>query len=154
MLEHDGIGWRNHVDTADEVDSDRLQPTDLSGQSGMGIEKGAFDGCCQLRPDGYFGEVDFSHDHYIIGTDEQLARQKECVAGGITRIDCNGSLGDLNAVPSDGCGRVCGIGRARSRVGASLSDQRRAGRGHQGKKDERGRPEKLHSVRKGNDEMA
>ena len=76
MFEHGGIGWRNHVDIAYEVDSERLQPTDLSGQSGMGIEERAFDGCCQLCADGHFVEVGFSHHHHIIGAEEQLARQK------------------------------------------------------------------------------
>lgn len=74
MFEHDGVGWRDHVDIAYEVDSDRLQTTDLSGQSGIGIEKGASDGCGKLRPDSYFVEVGLSHHHHFIGTDEQLTR--------------------------------------------------------------------------------
>jgi hypothetical protein len=158
------VDGRNHVmgdqlrvdrcvdlDFPDHVNTSRLEPAQLGGETRFGEQKRAVDRSCELGRRCDLVDVSLRYDNDIIGTDECLPREEECVGGKGTSVDRLGASRESNALRwrygrGAGLGRRWLVCRPGGRVDRGLTEKARTRRQRHGdrEKGDRGEPPHEH----------
>jgi hypothetical protein len=75
MALHDGIGRGDYFEITDDMDTGRLESSQLSSELGMGVEERP--GHCgrELGGSRNFVDVGFANHDDVVGADEDLSRE-------------------------------------------------------------------------------